>query len=62
MDVRGFWLAFTIGILLQDLIVGLIIVTTNWQAVTEITTKADGANVLDQNDDDDDYVCAKQTD
>jgi Na+-driven multidrug efflux pump len=35
MGVRGFWLAFTVGVGLQDLIVGLIVVTTDWQAVSK---------------------------
>mmetsp|Transcript_37541 Transcript_37541/g.49370 ORF Transcript_37541/g.49370 Transcript_37541/m.49370 type:complete len:158 (+) Transcript_37541:991-1464(+) len=31
MDVRGFWLGFTLALALQDIIVTLIIVCTDWQ-------------------------------
>lgn len=38
MGVRGFWLAFTIAISLQDIIVTAIIVFTDWYAVAKATT------------------------
>ena len=33
MGVRGFWLGFTCALLLQDIIVSLIVVCTNWSEV-----------------------------
>ena len=33
MGVRGFWLGFTCALLMQDVIVSLIVVCTNWSEV-----------------------------
>jgi len=44
MGVRGFWLAFTCALLLQDIIVTMIIVCTDWDAVRKVDEDAELKN------------------